>query len=488
MSLLICTLGSSDLAARDEALRGLSERERAARILAEWPASGADLALPIIGKALRYVQSRPGPLELVVLVASDQGADPPADAEARHDWSKDTIVTAEIVRRLLVAGADGCAPLPPERVAVWTVAGEDGAGCDPSDYDAVRRFFERRLPELRASHPEATAYLEVTGGTPAMTTGLLVAGTEVFGARAGALYIHPRRPLPATLSTGKRLHAGPLRAALRSNVATFDYDAALRLLREERAVIADRLAPGAAEVLDALLEHARCRFNFDLPGARRALEGGVDAAGDGRWRTQLMDLYQSVYQPSREALLAEVYHGAAARYKVGAYADFLTQVVRFQENALRLLCLRRGAQFIDRRGQPSDDGGRLSQAWAVAQGFVSSTSTWRDLQTNRPRLRDLALHLAGQRGEDLTPVIKALDRLNQLANLRNEAVHSLKGVTPADLAEAFVGPGAPEHRAGEIVPHLAHTYALLAGRAPGESPFAGINQLIESLLREAGRP
>lgn len=43
----------------------------------------------------------------------------------------------------------------------------------------------------------------------------------------------------------------------------------------------------------------------------------------------------------RRAILEEIYHGAAARSYIGAYADFLAQVVRFQENALRVLCLDR---------------------------------------------------------------------------------------------------------------------------------------------------
>lgn len=483
MSLLICNVGSSDLGGAPAALRELRARERAARILAGWPATGAGLTLPIIGKALRFVQAR-APLALLLLVASDQGDDPPADPEARAEWDKDTIHTAEVVRRLLLIGADGCAPLPAERLAIWAVAGPDGRGCDPSDYDAVRRFFERRLPELCRQHPDGPAYLEVTGGTPAMTTGLLVAGTEVFGARAEALYIQRRRPIPATLSTGKRLQAGPLRAALRSNAETYDYDAALRLLRRERAIIADRLEPGAAEALEALLLHARCRFNLDLPGARRALEGGVDAAGDGRWRAALLDLHQQVYELPRADLLAEVYHGAAARFAVGALGDFLAQAVRLQENALRLLCLARGAVFVSQARTRFDQGRWLDQGWAAAHGLGERAGR----EMTRGNLRWLLTELGRRRGEDLRPLLDALGRLNPLADLRNETIHGLRGVTRADLAASFAGADAPEERADDIPPHLAEVVRLTTGRAPGPSPFAAINQLITALLREAERP
>ncbi len=482
MNLLICNIGSSDLD-RDALaeLRGLSERERAARILADYAAYQPRLALPIIGKALRHVQRQPGELACVVLVASDQGADPPADALVREDWGKDTSLTAQIVARCLAGPVAGARPVPADRIAIWLIADEQGGARDPSDYDGVRRFFERRLPALRADYPAATVYLEVTGGTPAMTTGLLVAGAEVFGARAEALYIHPRQPLPATLNTAKRLQAGPLRAALRSNIATYDYDAALRGFQAQRALIADRLDQGAPELLAALLEYARCRFNFDFGGARQALERGIDQAGDGRWRPAVMELYQAVYQPDRSARLAEVYHGAAARYAVGAYADFLTQVVRFQENALRTLCLDRGAIFIDRDGNRNPAGHRLQTAWADAQGFQSRfdrPGDTRDRSTNRALLRDLARHLGDQRGELLAPLLDELNRLNELANLRNELVHTFEGVSKLDLARAFAGRTAAEARADDILPHMAASYARIAGRPVHPPLFAGINELL----------
>jgi hypothetical protein len=363
MSLLVCNVGGSDLACAALPKDGRGERSWAEEILARYDELRGQLRLPIIEKALPHVQRQPGELERVVLVASDQGSAPPHDPQARDDWEKDTCVAAQVIARALSDSIGPWRPLPPARIAIWTIADERGAGCDPSDYDAVRRFFERRLPELSAGHAGAPVYLAVTGGTPAMTTGLLVAGTEVFGARAEALYVHPRRALPATLNTGRRLQSGPLRAALRSNIATYDYDAALRLLRDERAVIGDRLAPGALDVLEALLEYARCRYNFDLPGACTALSTGVDRAGDGRWRDEIMRLYDAVFRPDHAALLAEVYYGALARYDVGTFPDFLTQVVRFQENMLRLMCLECGAVFVDRAGNLHIGGRTLDPDW-----------------------------------------------------------------------------------------------------------------------------
>lgn len=490
--LLFCNIGSSDLdrAALPELSR-LNERERAHRILAQWDPFAPRLRLPIISKALRYVLTQPGDLARLTLIASDQGDTPPSDPYLAELWGKDTLGTAQVIARALAMGCDGLPAIPVDRIDLWTIADRDGRNRDPSDYDGVRRFFERRLPEVAHAIPNATAYLEVTGGTPAMTTGLLVAGSEIWGGRAIALYVHPRYALPQTLNTATRLLAAPLRAALRANAATFDYDAALRLLRDHRSVIADRLIPGADSVLEAVLDHARCRFNLDLPGARRALEGGVDRLGDGRWRADLLSLYEAAAAPDRRMRLEEVYHGAKARYDVGAWSDFLAQAVRFQENAWRLLCLERGAQFIDRHGRPNDDGARVSRAWEHAVGFrfrSDSPDDTGDPMSSRMRLRAIARHLAQRRGENLRRQVEALDRLRGLADLRNETIHTLEGVSRRDLAVAFGGLGSDEAIADQIVPHMADAYTLVVGRPPGASPYTTINTLIDTLLREAEQP
>ncbi len=490
--LLFCNVGSSDL---DRALlpelSRLSERERAQRILAQWDAYAQRLRLPIISKALRYVLNQPGDLARLTLIASNQGDAPPADPYLTDLWGKDTHGTAQVIARILAMGCDDLPPIPADRIDVWTIADREERNRDPSDYDGVRRFLERRLPEAARAFPGATAYLEVTGGTPAMTTGLLVAGSEIWGARAIALYVHPRYALPQTLNTATRLLAAPLRAALRANTATFDYDAALRLLHDHRSAIADRLIPGADRVLEAVLDHARCRFNLDLPGARRALEGGVDRAGDGRWRADVMLLYNAVSAPDRRMRLEEVYHGAKARYDAGAYGDFLAQVVRFQENAWRLLCLERGARFVDRHGQPNDDGSKVSRAWEDAVGFrlrSDPPGDTGDRTSSRLRLRAIARHLAQRRGESLRRQMDALDRLNGLADLRNETIHTLEGVSRRVLAATFGGHGSDEAVADQIVPHMADVYALVVGRPPGVSPYTTINALIDILLREAEQP
>ncbi|NTV65587.1 MAG: hypothetical protein HGA65_18915 [Oscillochloris sp.] len=478
MTLLICNVGGADLVCADLPKDRRGERDWAAEVLDRYDELRPLLRLPIIAKALAHLQAQGLRADSVVLLASDQ----PASASPRFHES-DTCLTAAVITRLLNDGVADHPPIPAGQVMTWTIADGQGVGGDPSDYDLVLAFLERLLATLAETFPSGPVLLEVTGGTPAMTTGLLIAGCEAFGARAEVLSVHPRRPQPAALNVGRRLLATPLRATLRSNAATCAYDAALATLRANRETVGDRLAPGTIEAIERLLDYARCRYNFDFPGASAALATMGQA---GREAGTFATLAADVADPDRAALLAEVVHGAQARYAAGLYADFLTQLVRFEENLLRLLCLARGVRFTTRQsGLPDDDGSLISRAWLRSLPFTLSRDydDGRDRASSRGLLRELLGPLAQSRGEDLRPLLAQLDQLKPLVYLRNELTHSLDGVRQADLAVRFVGPRAPARSADQILPHLASLFAQVAGRALPPSPFTTINNLLDRLLQ-----
>ncbi|NNJ13348.1 hypothetical protein EKD04_023770 [Chloroflexales bacterium ZM16-3] len=492
MTLLICTVGGRDLTCAALPKDDLGERAWAAQVLARYDELRPLLRLPIIAKALAHLADQHLAVDSLVLVASDQPVGSPF-------YATDTCHTAAVIARMLADGSLGHPPIPAHQIATWFIADESGVGGDPSDYDLVLGFLERRLAALAAATPSGSAFLEVTGGTPAMTTGLLIAGTEAFGPRAELLSIHPRRPLPSALNTGRRLLAAPLRATVRSNAATCAYDAALVTLRANRDTIDDRLAPGAVETIEALLDYARCRYSFDFPGARAALAALRDPTPPlppqrerglgGEGHPSIAALAAQVAGPDRADLLAEVVHGAAARYQAGLYADFLTQLVRFEENLLRLLCLERGVRFTSRQdGGDDDDGSLISRDWLRAQPFTLSRDRddGRDRDCNRSVLRELVGLLTQSRGENLRPLLADLDRLRPLVYLRNDLTHSLDGVRQRDLAERFAGRRAAAPEADTIIPHLSGLFTQVAGRTLPPSPFAAINDLLDRLLRADG--
>ncbi len=476
-ALLICNVGTRDVtcaALPKDQFTG--ERQWAQAALSRYTELRAEFALPIIGKALHYLADRQIALARVILIASDQPA-----SVAGHFSLSDTVHSATLIARLL---ADGLAPYPPiapDRIETWIIQDEHGRGGDPSDYDLALRFCERRLLALAQACPAHTAFLQVSGGTPAMTTALLIAGTEAFGGRTEVLAIPPHTA-PIALTTGRRLLAAPLRATIQSNAATYAYAAAVRTLLEQEAIITDRLDPAAAKLLAPLLSYAHHRFNFDFASARRALDKAGPA---GPWQAEFDELRAQVTEPDRVMRLAEVVHAAAARYQIGLYADFLTQVVRFEENLLRYLCLQRGARFRNRQRRLDDDGPFLDREWLRQRPFTLTRDRdpSRDLHADRAVLRELLEKLITERRERHHELLTAIDQLGELVKRRNELTHQLEGVQQIGLARAFAGPAAAPAAADRIVPHLQQVYEQACGQPLPASPYQRINALLDRLLR-----
>ncbi|WP_322488532.1 hypothetical protein [Chloroflexus sp.] len=475
-ALLVCNVGNRDLDC-PTLPKQTSERQWAQAALAQYDKLRTTFQLRIIAKALRYLAERSVTLVRVVLIASNQ----PVSVGEKF-YQSDTVYTAQIIARLLADGLTPYPPVDPARIETWIIQDEHGIGCDPSDYNLTLRFLERRLLKLAAEYPNHTAFFEVTGGTPAMTTGLLIAGTEAFGGRTEVLSIHPTQPTPIALNTGRRLLAAPLRATLRSNTETYAYKAAAKTFLEQESIITDRLDPAAASLIAPLLAYAHYRFNFDFDNARRALD---KARPSGGWVDAIDRLRAEVSNPDRRMRLAEVVHAAAARYEIGLYADFLTQVVRFEENLLRFLCLQHGVRFRSRQYTIDDDGPYLDRAWLQQQPFTLSRDRdpSRDLPVDRSVLRELIGRLSDLTDPRRRQLLNDIDRLGELVKRRNELTHNLAGVQKVGLARAFAGQTAPSTAADDIVPHLQRLYEQVCNRPLPPSPYQHINRLLEQLLR-----
>ena len=462
-TLLICNIGSQDLAVPREVLpdhlqraatKGdlqYSERERATWLNEHFEQLKDQLTLPIIDKALEYIGR--STIDTLVLIASDQD-----DERYRHS---DTIITAEVVRNLLLTQ-----DFRMSQLQIWPLRDADQA-VQPADLDAVLRFLERRLAVLDAELQPQQVYLEVAGGTPSMTSALLLAGTEVFQARASALYVTRTSAMPQQLAVGRRLLAAPIREVLRSNIATFQYAAAAATWEQFRPYFTDQATESSAQLMTALIDHAAARINLDLHAARLAIQG-LDVLAGGQFRSLIEPLYNALVPRSREKDLAEVLHVAQVRFATQVYTDFLSQIVRLVENMLRLMCLRHGVQFINWQHQPDENGARVDQTWASRHGLhkvpIGQSGLQKVLRTIAPN------------DPQAQAVLDAADRLESIIRLRNESTHSLKGIAAADITAAF----ADDYTT--LLPYMEQIYATIIGASVPPNPYTAINASIEHLL------
>jgi len=451
-----------------------SRRTLGQALMADWAGCAPHLSLPIIGKAADFVRKEAGQINRVILISSDQSAQ---DGVADRYLAQDTCELAPVVERLLVERhgvADGA-------VEHWTVT------TNPADYGEMQSFFRQRLPGLRADHPDATFYLQVSGGTPAMTSMLLTVGAETFGLAAHPLYVSEREEQPFPLDLGRRAVADALIRALRADVALYAYHAAARTVRDSADLLNEFLP---LEPLLGVLEYAHQRRNFDFDDAADTIERIADPV----WRERALGTAIGLGKHERAWLLSENIHNVETAYELGHLFDFVTRVFQFVEGALRFLALDLGVQFVDKRDRPNKDGEKIAPAWQQQYQTLVEDMARSGVDVaygaNRTVLAAIAERLCTR--QDDAPrrqALEALKKLEQVGNLRNRVVHRYHAVTLALIRDTYYPSKRdrkrhpPEETAEEIIAVMKTVWSAVAGRPfAAANPYTAINQLILEIL------
>jgi hypothetical protein len=426
-----------------------------------------------------HIFAKEGRIDRVILIASDQSE--VAGVSDRH-LAQDTIELAEVVRRRLVE-AHG---LPEASITTWTVAQ------NPADYGGMQAFFRERLAALRAEEPAGRAYLEVSGGTPAMTSMLLTVGAEVFGLDAYPCYVSQYEETPFQLDLGRQVVAESLQDVIRENAKLYAYHAAARTLASNLELL-KTFCPAAS--LHAVCTYAHQRLNFNFEEAQAALAPALDAARHKDLPT--LALSESKHYDQTEWLLHEILFNAEIRLRTGAYGDFLVRVFRFDEAILRYLARGLGTQLVDRKGKPDEHGEFLDPMWLDEkpglQTYFDSKHVRRGndgrISANRFVLDLTAVYLAREQdNQAANQARKKLGKLQQLSSVRNQsfAVHTFDGVSSQRIAAAFTGHDDAEGsdaQLQQIVDMMREVCELATGQPVAEvNPYDRINALIEDLL------
>ncbi len=438
------------------------------------------IELPLIGVSLRWLidEQRVDPAELFVhLFPSDQPAPP---VTPMGEWLKDTGPFAQVVKRYLTSGA---APmLAAKHVHMHTIKG------NPANYRNMLEFFTAKLAWLvdKHVHEDDTIYLEITGGTPAMTSMLLLAGFDALGEQAETLYVERGADRPRLFGIGRALlHRQALRQ-LREQINLHAYLVARETLQNKGELIAPDLEK--RNLLAAILRYAQSRLAFDFDRARQALTAANQyAAGEVQstinyWDRQLKD-------PDEAALLGELLHSARINFQMGDYAAFSQRVFRFQEAALRALAERMGMRYKSKRENEFVD-----KKWvASVPGLTDFLSDYTapdgarykpvdlDRSLNRINLGAIVAFFVQHRKEwaRYKDAADTVQRLSAVAKLRNKGLagHGFVGIARADLSSAF------GRDASEILPLMEETCEDLFGHKIGQSPYEAANKMLLDLIQ-----
>ncbi len=498
-TLLFANVGNHDLKLTDPSLLPdemqkdprVHYRTLGEELLANYARYAPALHMPMLGPTLRWLVERQGidPLDLhVYLFASDQNP----DYTPQSEWLKDTLPFARVVERILkdgglvysTPGKDKPVPLRLSRKQV-RIRRMEG---NPADYRNALDFFSRELPrQAERAGPVDAVYLEVTGGTPAMTSMLIVAGVEVFGQQAHTLYVARDQDRPSQVGVSQQLFARHTRATLRTQAALHAYAVAYQGLTEHGTLAmpdGERRA-----LLCALLDYADRRLAFDFGRARDALaEARRYASGDtqaqaAHWSRQLTD-------PEAQDLIAELVHSARIKYELGDYADFTQRLFRFQEASFRhlakdmgMVCKDKNDEFVDMDWVNGVQG--LTDF--LADYTAPDGKRYHPLQIDGRSLNRISLgaivNFFVQRHRQWSkyqPTVDAFYQLSKVAGLRNKGLagHGFQGIGKQDLDNAW------GKDADTILSSLVNMYEDLFDQPIGPNPYAAVNGLILDLLAD----
>jgi hypothetical protein len=493
---LIANFGNSDLRLTDESPLpqpppggAWTIRQKGEEISNNLRRYAAGLELPLLAPTLRWLLARHeiDANTRIYLFASDQ----PAEISPEEERQKDTKPMAEAARALLVDAAQTRRLLgKPSNLAMKQIRIHAIEG-NPADYANALAFYTERLPEI-AHHVQVDqpVYLEVSGGTPAMTAMLIVAGVESFGQRARTLYLARNATTPYEVAVAHELFARRARATMQTQVRMYAYAVALRTMKESGGLfVRDEQRRESATML---LQYADRRLAFDFTAARESLEAarrlsvGNDQARIEFWMSQMSNAGIAFK-------LEELIHSLRIKAEFGDYADLVQRLFRFQEAAFRYMAEQMGlryakpdtdeyihrewfegkadlVQFLQDYASPFDGEpiaidvarslNRISLG-AIVDYFVTNEAAW-----HRWRASAEALH-----------------SLSKVADLRNKGLagHGFRGIGKQDVENAFGGPYE------KMVETLVAIFASLFGRSPQTSPYDAVNELVLRLVAPGER-
>lgn len=444
----------ANVGSRDVQVQGVANLPRDSRtlgetILSDWTQYRSQLVLPILAKALDWVlKMNENAVSRIILFASDQ-----RDSQFRHT---DTLPFAQIIQRMI---DDKYGATISQRVQIVSI------DSNPADYDGMLHFYAQHLQSLAGNQ---RVYLEVTGGTPAMSFMLLWQGVELLGEYAYPLYVLQNQTRPLNLTIGRELKAKSLISDIKLTLASHQYKASQGLLERSKGFLNEVLAH--PEAVQRLIAFALARYNFNFGEAERALSE-IERYVPNHLRPQALTLAEDIGQRDDIWLLREEIYAAELDFRNGAYKDALANVFAFYEGALRLLALHYGMKLVDNR--------KIDPEWLASIPKLADYFKEKSIDTNRNVTTFVFERYLGFRARSdasIKPLSEAIEAFKALAAVRNEAIHNHNGVAENDIHQAYTG------GISAVLAALRDFMQRLQRPVMSDNPYDALNRLVLELL------
>lgn len=456
----VANVGSRDIQVVDAASPPKDSRTLGELILKDWDTMRTKIRMPILVKALEAVLKKHQQIDQIMLFATDQ-----TDGQYRHT---DTYPFAQVIQRYLAENYDAAyqqryGETLSSRVTIEPIA------ANPADYDQMMHYYGGALAKL---DDFPTVYLEVTGGTPAMSFMLLWQGVEVLRQRAHPLYVLQERSLPVSLNIAQTLTLDALRDDVLDSVRAHQYFAAQKLLDRNLPFLQRHLRHINAAY--ALVRYANHRYNFNFEEAEGVLLG-AEVGLPPDWAEAVSALAEEVAARNPHWLLQEELYGIEVDLRVGAYKDALANIFAFLEGLLREVASARGVRL-------TPDNRMLDPDWLQTVPDLQAYLERKNIDLSRTVTTfvfERALGFMAKTDPALADLQARIQAFDALKKARNDAIHHHRGMSEEMIGALYNGGTAL------LLADLQQLYrdALGAGAAP--NPYDRVNALVTALLEPA---
>lgn len=377
------------------------------------------IKFPILYPVLELALKEVSRLDKVILICTDQVQ----TAVKPEDYSRDTINSGLVLKQILPQ-------VFPAQIGEVIVA---RLTKDPHLYKEAYEAIDEILNNHCAIDQVTTIFAGISGGIPATNSTLQHHVIELYGVKArliqmaeptGAAREQGILGIPTLIDTWLWRKDSILRV-LKTLLDRYDYSGALRLLEAEQ--ITD-------SIIRDYLKHAQARFNLDFQAAHQALKA-YSSGKPHQWKLSAQEFW------ARQRL-ADLGWIAQILLEKEDFTGFLTRVACLAENALCHLVWHsiniqvEGKTIMYRDIQQYDQelADRLLNRFGK-YNILADKQAFNSILDQTDIL--LKKHSSPDKTTKTNEIRAILGQLDKLCLLRNKAIHQIKGVSKADLAQAL---------------------------------------------------
>jgi hypothetical protein len=240
------------------------------------------------------------------------------------------------------------------------------------------------------------------------------------------------------------------RRVIEQQLASYNYSGALVTLT----------ASGLGQdVTRALLQYGHSRSSFDFQAAGEQLKSHRNQVP-----IELCQDIDRLRKDEPEALLCDVYWSTAVHLKNRHYCNFMTAVVQFQENALRLFLARAGLAVPDNYQQAGKFWRQVQESYGGLWEELHDRYETKSYIRTQGELNNPTMIAILECLPDANVPIEQIKSLKKLCDQRNKYIHKLVGVSEI--------PEAPD------VLKKMRTILLRLTTLPSVNPFDQLNQAV----------